>query len=124
MLDISNNINISAPENRCVVRLKTSSYSTKKGIFATKSLQYAKRLSYGFNILQEDISNTSAEDVINSLTNLNLVPDGFMGSSRATIHTITNQVIAMAMILNLYHISRNHHASFIQRSLYRSNQSS
>lgn len=77
MLSITNNTHIESPDNRCVIKLTTSSYATTKGIFTVKSLRYAKRLSYGFNVLQEDISNASADDVIKSITNLNECKDGF-----------------------------------------------
>lgn len=64
-------------ESKCVVKLITSFYATKKGCFSTKSLHYAKRLSYGFNIIEEDLSNTSAKDVIQSFINLHECKDGF-----------------------------------------------
>lgn len=77
MFNILNNTNIKTPEDRCVIKLTTSYYATKKGCFTTISLQYAKRLSYGFNILQEDLSNAYAKDVIQSIINLHECKDGF-----------------------------------------------
>ena len=63
-------------DNICVVRLKTECWSTSRGVFTSKKLNYLKRKCVGCNILQDESLNTGPEDVINRIINLMSVPDG------------------------------------------------
>ena len=63
-------------QNRCVVRLRTSSWADQNGITTTKKLTFLKRQCRGFNILKEDASDISAQEVIDRITNLDTCSDG------------------------------------------------
>lgn len=63
-------------ESRCVVRLSTTAWATKKGVFLQKSLVYLKRKCQGFNILQEDVSQIGDIEVLSRIENLDSCPDG------------------------------------------------
>ena len=61
--------------NRCVVRLRTTMWSDKNGLHMKKSLTFLRRKSEGFNALEEDASETSAEEVLPRILNMDS-PDG------------------------------------------------
>ena len=60
----------------CVVRLTTSSWSSKRGVFLQKSLSYLRRKCDGYNILEEDTTYVGAEEVAHKVVNLYDVEDG------------------------------------------------
>lgn len=63
-------------EDSCVVRIRTSSWSDRQGIHLKKDIILLKRKSKGFNILEEDISNIGANEVVSRLINLDECKDG------------------------------------------------
>ena len=68
-----------APEkqvNRCVVRLRTTMWSSGKGVFVQKSLTFLRRKSEGFNVLEEDCGATDVGHVLSRIINLNECDDG------------------------------------------------
>ena len=62
--------------NRCIVRLKTSIWSDSRGLHVKKSLNYLRRKSEGFNLLEEDIGAIGADYVYSNILNMDTVPDG------------------------------------------------
>lgn len=67
-----------APEerSRLIVRVKTSAWHDKAGVHFRKDLVYMKRLSYRFNIFEEDCGNIGADQVCERIDNLFEVSDG------------------------------------------------
>jgi hypothetical protein len=61
---------------RSVVRVKTSSWSDKKGFYQKKSITYLKRKSKYHNWIEDEISNIGALQVFDGITNINEVDDG------------------------------------------------
>ncbi len=61
---------------RTVVRVRTSWYSDRKGLYQKKSLTWLRRKSEGVNPLEEDISNVGAEEAGELIKNLDQVSDG------------------------------------------------
>ena len=59
-----------------VVRVKTSYWHDKKGGHIKKDINYLKRKSRGFNILDEDMYAVGAEEVLSTIVNLYDVQDG------------------------------------------------
>jgi hypothetical protein len=72
---LTKKLNPQEPENRCIVRLKTSAWTDKRGVYLKKSITYLRRLSKGYMILKEDAENICAE-VIEGITNLDECEDG------------------------------------------------
>jgi hypothetical protein len=64
------------PPNICTVRLSTSYWRTKRGAFMRKSLIYLQRQCSGFNVLDEDMVNIGADEVVSRIVNLHKMPDG------------------------------------------------
>ena len=64
------------PEEKCVVRVHTSSWLDARGLHTKKSLTFLKRQCVGYNVLQEDALNIDAESVIDRIINLYTCPDG------------------------------------------------
>ena len=63
-------------ENVCTIRLTTSYWSDRNGVYTKKSLKFLKRKSKGYNILQEDCLDIGASEVIPSIINFDSVEDG------------------------------------------------
>ena len=63
-------------ECRTVVRLKRSYWSDKRGVHMRTDLTFMKRICRDFNILEEDCMNSSAEDVVPRIINLDEIEDG------------------------------------------------
>ena len=63
-------------EDRCVVRLTTSFFKSGSRVVMQKSLNVLKKMSVGFNIMDEDVSMSGVEDFFDNLTNINDCPDG------------------------------------------------
>lgn len=60
---------------RCVVRLRTSIWNNKRGIYYRKEIIFMKSLSWDFSILEEDAQNIGA-DVYDKITNIDECEDG------------------------------------------------
>lgn len=63
-------------KDKCVVRLRTTAYSNKKGVYLTKNLTYLKRKCVGFNILEEDVYDLPTTELIEHIVNFNTTGDG------------------------------------------------
>lgn len=63
-------------ECRVIVRLVTSSWTSREGIHTTQSLRYLKRKCIGHNFVEEDASIISAGDVMTRIINLHKCVDG------------------------------------------------
>lgn len=63
-------------EIECVIRLQTSYWKTKRGIFTKKSLTFLKRKCRGFNFLKEDVDMIGAEELIGRIINFDNMEDG------------------------------------------------
>jgi len=64
------------PLCKCVVRLTTTYWNDKNGVYKKQSLRFLKKKCNGHNILYEDASNSGVEEVIERIVNLNKVKDG------------------------------------------------
>lgn len=67
---------LSEPPCRLVVRVRTSHYAKRNGLVQTKSVTVMRRMSRGHDFLDEDVSATGAELVMDRITNLHEVEDG------------------------------------------------
>ncbi len=64
-------------QGRCIVRLSTSCWNDKNGIYVTKRLTYLKRKCRGYNDLAEECDNIGdADDVMGRVVNLYECEDG------------------------------------------------
>ncbi len=60
-----------------IVRLKTSWWHDKNGLYQRKEIKFMKRMSKGaFNLFEEDCQNIGAEEVFAGITNLYECDDG------------------------------------------------
>ena len=62
--------------NRCVIRLRTSTWVTEKGLHAKTDLMFMRRKSKGFNLLEEEAIAIGSDEVIQRITNLADCEDG------------------------------------------------
>jgi hypothetical protein len=62
--------------NRCVVRVKTTTWADRRGLHTKKSLTFLRRQCEGFNLLEEDAEAIGAEDVVPRIMNLDECEDG------------------------------------------------
>lgn len=60
----------------CVVRVKTTFWSDKRGVHTKKSLLYLRRRSFGFNLLEADSDAMGAEEVLIRIVNLDKIEEG------------------------------------------------
>lgn len=63
-------------ENVCVVRLTTSYWSDKRGVYSKKHIRIIRTKCTGSNILDEHISNIGAEGTVIDIINLDECMDG------------------------------------------------
>ncbi len=63
-------------ENQTVVRVVTTFWHDGRGLHTKRSLNLLKRMSFGFDILQEECINVGAEDAAKNISNLHKVVDG------------------------------------------------
>lgn len=63
-------------QNRCVVRLRTTTWGDGRGLHTKRSLTYLWRQCVGYNFLQEDAEVVGAEQAVALITNLGQCPDG------------------------------------------------
>lgn len=66
------NINVS----RCTVRVRTTIWADKRGLYTKKSLTFLRRQCERFNVLEEDVGAIGAEEVLLRILNLGEVEDG------------------------------------------------
>lgn len=62
--------------SRCIVRLRTTTWGDRKGLYTKRSLTYLRRQCVGFNGLAEYVGAAGAEQAIGSITNLDQCKDG------------------------------------------------
>jgi hypothetical protein len=62
--------------SRVVVRLTTSYYFDKNGLYERRSLKFLKRKCRNFNFVKEDASCMGAKDLITGIINLSECEDG------------------------------------------------
>lgn len=62
--------------SRCTVRVKTTVWADKRGLYTKKSLTFLRRQCEGFNVLAEDACMIGAEEVLPRIVNLDGVEDG------------------------------------------------
>ena len=62
--------------SKCVVRVKTTVWSDKRGLHTKRSLTFLRRRCEGVNILEEDVGAIGAEEVTSRIPNLWEVKDG------------------------------------------------
>lgn len=63
-------------EDKLVVRLRTTCWYDKNGLYYKRSLTFLRRKSGGLNVLEQDASDNGAESVIPRIVNLNECADG------------------------------------------------
>lgn len=63
-------------QHKCVVRLRTSMWADKKGVYTKKSLTFLRRQCEGFNVIKEDVDAAGVELVFKRITNLPECEDG------------------------------------------------
>ncbi len=61
---------------RSVVRLKTAYWKTERGLHCRKDLIRMRRLSFDFQILEEDSANIGVDEVLQKIVNLSECKDG------------------------------------------------
>ena len=64
------------PKNKCVVRVKTAMWADKKGLHIQKNITFLRRQCEGFNVLEEDMNEIGAEQVVQRVVNLDACIDG------------------------------------------------
>ncbi len=62
--------------SRCVVRLRTTTWSDKRGLHQKKTLEFLRRQCTGFNALKEDVEMEGAEEVFKRILNIEKHADG------------------------------------------------
>lgn len=72
------------PDSRCVVRVRTSSWLSNRGLHIRKDITFVRRLSSGYQCLAEDAHSIGGPEVIDRITNLDECEDGLY------VATITN----------------------------------
>ena len=61
---------------KLVVKVITSYWHDKNGLYSKKTIRFLKRKSLNYNILLEDSDNISSKEVIQKIVNLYEVDDG------------------------------------------------
>ena len=62
--------------NRVVIRIRTTTWSTARGVHRKKELLYLRRPSLGHNFVAEDASVVNASELVNNIVNFDSVTDG------------------------------------------------
>lgn len=60
----------------CIVRLRTTTWSDKKGLHIKRSLTYLRRRCSGLNILEEETEAVGAEQAFKNIINIDQCEDG------------------------------------------------
>ena len=71
-----NNIDGGEVANRCVVRVRTSTWADRRGVHTKKSLLFLYKQCAGFNVLEEEIGSVGAEEAMRNIVNLSKAKDG------------------------------------------------
>ena len=62
--------------HRCVVRLKTSYWRSSRGLHERRDLIFLRRQCAGYNVLEEDAKEMSAEEVVTRIVDWAVLKDG------------------------------------------------
>lgn len=62
--------------SQVVIRLRTTTWATRSGLYTQRGIVFLRRHCRGHNTLEEDISDTSAGDVLPKILNLDECEDG------------------------------------------------
>lgn len=62
--------------NRCVIRLRTSTWRSDQGLHSKRDLIFLRRQCTGFNVLEEDAHAVGSDEVIHRIANLTECKDG------------------------------------------------
>ena len=62
--------------HRCVVRLKTSYWRSSRGLHERRDLIFLRRQCVGYNVLEEDAKEMSAEEVVTRVVDWAVLKDG------------------------------------------------
>ena len=65
-----------ADARRCIVRIRTTVWADARGVHAKRSLTFLRRKCVGVNILEEDLKEARAADVVPHILNFMDVKDG------------------------------------------------
>lgn len=63
-------------QNRCVIRLRTSTWLNDKGLHFKRDLIFLRRKCTGLNVLEEDADASASDEVFHRITNLTECEDG------------------------------------------------
>jgi hypothetical protein len=75
------------PKPKTVVRVTTSAYKTQRGFAWRREVSYQRRLCQGFNVIEDDIGMTGADQVWERIINLFEVKDGLYNLVLCNIST-------------------------------------
>ena len=64
------------PTPRVVVRIRTTAWSDRRGLYTKKALSFVRRQCEGHNYVEEDLSCIGAEETLQRITNLDACQDG------------------------------------------------
>lgn len=64
------------PKPRVVVRIRTTAWSDRRGLYTKKALSFVRRQCEGHNYVEEDLSCMGAEETLQRITNLDACQDG------------------------------------------------
>lgn len=62
--------------NKSIIKIETSWYNNSRGLYTKKAITYLRRQTKGYHILEEDCRNSSSQDVITRIVNLDECEDG------------------------------------------------
>lgn len=62
--------------SKCVVRLRTTTWSDHKGIYQKKSITYLRRKSEGYSPLEEEVGTVDMDEIVSRVLNLYESEDG------------------------------------------------
>ena len=68
---------VDQPENRCIVRIRTSCWSDARGLHVKKDITFQHRLSTGMHLIQEDVGAIGADEVVSRIVDLDKYDHGF-----------------------------------------------
>ena len=71
----------------CIVRLSTSAWHDKRGVYLKKSLVFLRRRCKGFPVFEDDCSQSEVIDVLDRVLNIDTVPDGIYKVTPCNITT-------------------------------------
>ena len=63
-------------KQRCIIRLSTSAWRDKRGIYLKKEIRYMRKLCTGYNTLEEEADSIGLIEAIQRIVNLDKCSDG------------------------------------------------